>query len=71
MSSNCRPPVFFAGGPSSLPGGSPSLLEDELMLFRLIDLQQDNGAMLPASSTSPFGLSLRDAGSNSMLLNLG
>ncbi len=71
MSPNCRPPVFFGGGPSSLPVGSPSLLEDELMLFRLIDLQQDNAAPLPATTASQFGLSLRDAGSNSMLLNLG
>ena len=56
-----RTPNFLMGGPSSLPNSgaknSQSTLEEELMLFRLIDIQQQqpmsNVAMSPTNAMSP------------------
>ena len=77
----------MSGGPSSLPNcglkTSQSMIEDELMLFRLIDLQQptNSGSGNPATSSgnpatptmtaSSFTAVFREPASASTVLNFG
>jgi hypothetical protein len=70
------------GGPSSLPNSglksSQSMIEDELMLFRLIDLQQPTNSGTGtgqqtgnAMTTSSFTAVFREPASASTVLNFG
>ena len=81
-----RTPNFVVGGgPSSLPNSgvfksSQSMLEDELMLFRLIDLQHQqtptsastgNAPMPPSPSASNFTAVFREPLNATSILNFG